>query len=100
MKEFTEADIQAAFEKAEKSSFLKGENKRKWTASFDWLIKAENIAKILNGNFDDKKGTQSASYDIDAYMEKVLQTPVYVKDNEDLQQRADALKQQLAGKVG
>lgn len=101
LKEFTEANIQAAFEKAEKSSFLKGENKRKWTASFDWLIKAENIAKILNGNFDNKKEKQSASYDLEAWeREQIKKSLVYAKDNEDLLHRANALKEQLAGKVG
>ena len=96
--EFSESDISAAFEKAEKSSFLKGNNERKWKASFDWLIKAENIAKVLNGNFDDKKEAQSsgASYDLEAWERMNLEkTPVYARNNPDVQARADALKQQL-----
>ncbi len=97
--EFSESDISAAFEKAEQSSFLKGKNERKWTASFGWLIKAENIAKVLNGNFDDneEKGKSSgASYDREAW-ERMNQekTPVYAKDSPKVQARADALKQQL-----
>lgn len=97
--EFSESDISAAFEKAEQSSFLKGKNERKWTASFDWLIKADNIAKVLNGNFDDneEKGKSSgASYDREAW-ERMNQekTPVYAKDSPKVQARADALKQQL-----
>ena len=47
--------INLLFEKAEASSFLKGNNKRNWVATFDWLINADNIAKVLNGNFDSKK---------------------------------------------
>lgn len=98
---FSEADISAAFEKAEKSSFLKGKNERKWTASFDWLIKAENIAKVLNGNYDDAKdesNSSGASYDLEAWERMSIEkSPVYAKHNPEVQAKADALKQQLAG---
>ena len=45
-------DLKAVFEKAEASSFLKGRNNRNWIANFDWLIKDENMAKVLDGNYD------------------------------------------------
>jgi hypothetical protein len=45
------------FTKAERSSFLKGANDRNWQANFDWLIKDGNFAKVLDGNYDDKKPT-------------------------------------------
>jgi predicted phage replisome organizer len=48
-------DFKTVFEKAEASSFLKGSNDRNWTATFDWLIKDANMAKVLDGNYDDKK---------------------------------------------
>lgn len=48
------ADFQRLFEKAEASSFLKGGNDRNWSANFDWLIKDANMAKVLDGNYDDK----------------------------------------------
>lgn len=47
-------DFKKLFEKAEASSFLKGGNDRNWTATFDWLIKDSNMAKVLDGNYDDK----------------------------------------------
>ena len=47
-------DFKAMFEKAEASSFLKGSNDRNWTATFDWLVKDANMAKVLDGNYDDK----------------------------------------------
>lgn len=47
-------DFITLFEKAEASSFLKGGNDRNWTATFDWLIKDANMAKVLDGNYDDK----------------------------------------------
>ena len=46
------------FEKAEASDFLKGKNDRNWIATFDWLIKDANIAKVLDGNYDNKQAIQ------------------------------------------
>lgn len=45
-------DIHEAFRKAENSDFLKGKNNRNWQANFDWIIKDANMAKILDGNYD------------------------------------------------
>lgn len=49
-------DFRTVFENAEASSFLKGSNDRNWTATFDWLIKDSNMAKVLEGNYTDKFG--------------------------------------------
>lgn len=38
----------------ESSDFLKGKNERNWTASFDWLMKPANMAKVLEGNYNNK----------------------------------------------
>lgn len=51
-----------AFRKAEASDFLKGKNNRDWQASFDWIMKDANIAKVLDGNYD-KKGTKESPKD-------------------------------------
>lgn len=48
-------DFKRLFEKAEASSFLKGKGNNDWRATFDWLIKDANMAKVLDGNYDDKK---------------------------------------------
>ena len=48
-------DFEELFKKAESSTFLKGGNNRNWTANFDWLIKDSNMAKVLDGNYDNKK---------------------------------------------
>lgn len=50
---YTLEDFKKVFIKAEGSSFLKGRNDRNWTATFDWMIKDGNMAKILEGNYDD-----------------------------------------------
>ena len=54
LKTYTVDDIRTVFENAEASSFLKGGNNRNWTATFDWLLKDTNMAKVLDGNYCDK----------------------------------------------
>ena len=53
-------DFKRLFEMAEESSFLKGKNDRHWHATFDWLIKDTNMAKVLEGNYADDKSKLSA----------------------------------------
>ena len=55
------ADIQEAFKKAEASDFLKGSNKRNWSANFDWIMNDANMAKILDGNYDNKSQEKTAA---------------------------------------
>lgn len=68
---YTVDDFQRLFSKAEKSDFLKGKNNRNWIANFDWLIKDSNMAKTLDGNYDNKdpisKSQEEHSYDLDDY---------------------------------
>jgi hypothetical protein len=49
-------DFVTLFKKAETSDFLKGQNKNNWMATFDWLIKDANMAKVLDGNYENKGG--------------------------------------------
>ena len=53
---YTVEDFKKLFEKAEESNFLKGGNNRNWSANFDWLIKDSNMAKVLDGNYDNRPG--------------------------------------------
>lgn len=55
---YTVEDFQRLFEMAESSSFLKGQNNRNWSATFDWLIQDGNMTKVLDGNYADKPMTQ------------------------------------------
>ena len=60
LKSHSMADIQRAFELAEASSFLCGQNDRGWSATFDWLMAGDNLEKVMEGNYTDKKcGTAS-----------------------------------------
>lgn len=52
-------EVREVFEKAERSTFLKGGNKRNWSASFDWLMTDDNFCKVLDGNYDDKDSYQA-----------------------------------------
>ena len=63
LNKYTVDQIKEVFVKAEASEFLKGGNDRNWIANFDWLMKDANIAKVLDGNYDNKTSYASgASY--------------------------------------
>lgn len=51
---YTYEDILEAFSIAENSDFLKGQNNRNWRADFDWIMKDTNMAKILEGKYNNK----------------------------------------------
>jgi hypothetical protein len=61
LRKYSEADIQQAFINAEESDFLKGGNNRNWTADFDWIMKDTNIAKVLDGNYENRAGSRQES---------------------------------------
>lgn len=74
---YTIDDFKLLFEKAEASSFLKGESDRGWRASFDWLITDSNMAKVLDGNYDGATGNSRnapASFDLDEFDRYTLGT--------------------------
>lgn len=43
------------------SPFLLGCNDRNWKCDFDWIFKAANFTKILEGNYDEKRNNNTAS---------------------------------------
>lgn len=111
---YTVDDFKICFENAEASSFLKGGNNRNWTANFDWLIKDSNMAKVLDGNYNDAKDVSSSSLNnVDEFVTAALsrgfedlvvdgwnkkEQPKTAADDESIKARAEALKQQFAGK--
>lgn len=70
---YTYEDFQTLFIKAEASDFLKGKNAHNWSATFDWLIKDANMAKVLDGNYDTKGQAIPSNAQLDAYMEQNAQ---------------------------
>lgn len=93
-KKFSFSQIRTAFIKAENSKFLKGKESKgdyKFNANFNWIIKEQNLKKILEGKFDnepeglEKKKKQSKppvsrnlnnfdrrEYDMDSLEEQLL----------------------------
>ena len=61
LRKYTVDDFKLLFEKAEASDFLKGANGRNWSANFDWLIKDANMAKVLDGNYDNTESVRGTS---------------------------------------
>lgn len=59
LKTYTADDLQNAFTLAEQSDFLKGANNRNWSATFDWMLKDTNLAKILDGNYTNNSSKTS-----------------------------------------
>ena len=64
LRSYSVDDFQKLFSMAEESDFLKGKNQRNWSATFDWLIKDSNMAKVLDGNYSQGK-TENNTYNTD-----------------------------------
>ena len=45
-------DFKQVFTNMEQSSFLKGQNRQNFQATFDWVIRPNNFAKTLEGNYN------------------------------------------------
>lgn len=58
LKTYSLEDFKKLFEMAEGSRFLKGGNDRNWSANFDWLIKDSNMAKVFEGNYEDRRAAE------------------------------------------
>lgn len=43
------------FEKAEASDFMRGVNDKGWAADFDWIMRPTNMAKVLEGKYDNDR---------------------------------------------
>lgn len=99
---YTLEDFKQCFENAEASSFLKGSNNRDWTATFDWLIKDTNMAKVLEGNYADKerKVSSAKANEIDEWFEERLrktyeEPPKTAADDPELRKKGELLKEKL-----
>lgn len=71
-------ELEELFRKAEDTPLLKGENKMRWKANFDWLIVEQNAAKVLEGRYTDSdtvtvdsSGT-AATYDLEEFFKAAV----------------------------
>lgn len=55
IKDYGMDSVLKAIDMIGESSFLKGNNTKGWTITFDWLIKPNNFIKVLEGNYSDKQ---------------------------------------------
>ena len=58
LKNYSLAEFQIVFEKAEMSNFLKG-NVTNFKGSFDWIISEEKMPRILEGNYDNRESNKT-----------------------------------------
>lgn len=101
-------DLRTAFEKAEASSFLKGEDGG-WKADFDWLIKEDKMLQVLEDKYIDRpkrgrkekvpgwcKPFEPGQAELDAIARLMGEKPTAGNDP-DLADRAERLRQSLGG---
>lgn len=75
LQQFKIEDFELCFKKAENSLFLTGKNNLGWKANLEWFLKNDNMAKVLNGNYDNRPKNElenQPSYNL----EKVKQNAV------------------------
>ena len=106
-KKYSLDDFKTLFIKAEASDFLKGANKRNWSATFDWLIEDGNMAKVLDGNYDNKQQTSGRKEVVPQWMSKNQQEYDYdeierdiVANSPDFEERVKAIKERIGGGDG
>ena len=101
LSKYSTEDVRTVFENAENSSFLKGKNDRKWSATFDWMMNEDNLVKILEGNYADKGRKEAVpgwmnQRKLDEDEIRAVRQMMGVEDPE-LAARAEALKRELKG---
>lgn len=64
------------FKKVEASDFLTGRNGRWGKCGLDWVLKPENLSKIMEGNYDNRSSSsrKAASYDLEEALQKATMT--------------------------
>lgn len=58
--QYDKETVFTVLKKVASSPFLLGCNDRNWKCDFDWIFKAGNFTKILEGNYDEKRNNNTA----------------------------------------
>lgn len=58
--QYEKETVFTVLKKVAASPFLLGCNDRNWKCDFDWIFKAGNFTKILEGNYDEKRNNNTA----------------------------------------
>ena len=91
---YTYQDFETCFYKAENSNFLKGANKRNWTANFDWLICDSNMAKVIDGNYDNNRFSNvtmqeyNAQRNMTTHEKQMMQLEIWRREEEEKERNA------------
>ena len=59
--QYGKKSIEEVFKSVLNSDFLLGGNDRNWRPDFDWIFKASNYTKILEGNYNGKRNNTSSN---------------------------------------
>ena len=107
IREYGVDGVLKAIENVKNSTFLKGQNNRGFEATFDWFVKPNNFPKVLEGNYTDKKATEtdwrtSEAYQIAEYLarEKAKDNPGRAWPTEAEMQKQAAVLEELHTKNG
>lgn len=104
--------LEDIFRKAEASEYCKG-SREGWKANFDWLMNENNIAKLLEGSYDNASKPKGRKEQVPSWMLKesaydgmdfkdfeekiVANGSSTIANNPELQARAENLKKSLVG---
>jgi hypothetical protein len=76
LKEHGRQALYKVIENCSNSSFMRGNNKKGWMATFDWVFLPNNFVKVLEGNYLDRDAN--------------------TKNNDDLERRVNAVKEMMS----
>lgn len=86
------------FSKTQASDFMKGSNDRNWTADFDWVMKPTNMAKVLEGRYDNDRMMGGKSYRSSGQKGRYGK-PATVPDSEDVERKKLEYMRAMAAKM-
>ena len=93
LRKYSIDEITEAFERAEASDFLKGDNRSNWTADFDWIMNDANIAKILDGKYENKaKPVTANNGTITIPMPEYIRKQVEEMDKDQIMKEIEEMK--------
>lgn len=94
LNEYTLEQFETVFRKASASTFLCGKNERKWVATFDWLVQSDNMAKVLNGKYDDRNVAYVVKNPVDG------EPAIVIQEDKELEERMRLKVEELKKRVG
>ena len=71
IREYGIDEVLNAINNVRNSDFLRGENNRGWMITFDWFVKPNNFAKVLEGNYN-KEGQHGTTRTAQAHVKPLI----------------------------